>query len=150
MTEYQFPVKDWYLVLEMLYSSSSRFSTVIKKLHENFDLKKIVTETGVIVFQIFVNKKNVFQFFDIWDTIKNWKNYTLYICGEEIEEKDFRDLIKCYKESPCQKIVSLFEKNTLAGNCYDIRLQNEESMDYYKFCPLIYGKKYADLFNTLT
>ncbi len=77
---------EWQLVLEFSESRSTFYDYVIFQAQKQPGYRMIMDESRQLVHQIFYPKRNLRQFWRLWEYVQNWSTTKVYVNGQELEK----------------------------------------------------------------
>lgn len=77
---------NWYLVLEFSESRSQFYDYVVFQAQKQPNYRMLMDESRQIVHRLMYPKRQMRQFWRLWDYVQNWSTTKVYLNGQELEK----------------------------------------------------------------
>ncbi|MBX3002147.1 MAG: hypothetical protein KF893_26725 [Caldilineaceae bacterium] len=77
---------NWYLVLEFSESRSQFYDYVVFQAQKQPNYRMLMDENRQIVHRLLYQKRQMRQFWRLWDYVQNWSSTKVYLNGQELEK----------------------------------------------------------------
>jgi hypothetical protein len=77
---------NWYLVLEFSESRSQFYDYVVFQAQKQPNYRMLMDESRQIVHRLLYQKRQMRQFWRLWDYVQNWSTTKVYLNGQELEK----------------------------------------------------------------